>query len=469
MDKQSFFFYDLETSGFDPKSHRIMQFAGQRTDAELNNIGEPVNVLIKLTDDVLPDPQAVLVTGITPQKTHQEGYSEADFLRLLYQEVLLPNTIIAGFNSVRFDDEFMRYTLYRNFYDPYEWAWQQGRSRWDVLDAIRMTRALRPDGIKWPFDQDSQPTNRLELLSGLNGLNHEKAHDALSDVQALIGVARLIKQKQPKLFDYLLKLRDKKEVAKLVNLDQPGPFVYTTGQYPKDYLHTSVAYPLSPGGNFGTVVVYDLRFDPTTWAKKSVAQLNEIRFAKKELRQTDGFAALPAKELNYSRCPAVAPLGVLDNLAQERIKIDLNTVQTNLAKLQKTDLADKLREVFTRKQFPKNGDVDTRLYDGFVNEADKTKMAALRAAGENLADFNPGFIDERLSFLLPRYKARNFPHLLSQDELATWEEYRSNRLKREMADYVKQINALGGQAQTTDSHFLLSELQLWAESIMPTD
>jgi exodeoxyribonuclease I len=235
----SFFFYDLETSGFRPQKARVMQFAGQRTDLELRPIGEPVNILVKITDDILPDPDAVLVTGITPQMTLADGVTEAEFLKIFAEQVATPNTIIMGYNSVRFDDEFMRCLHYRNFYDPYEWQWQDGRSRWDLLDVVRMTRALRPEGIKWPFDLAGKPTNRLELITGLNKLNHAHAHDALSDVTATIEVARLIRNKHPKLFDYLLSMRDKKKVAELV--DGGESFVYTSGKYSSDYEKTTVA------------------------------------------------------------------------------------------------------------------------------------------------------------------------------------------------------------------------------------
>ncbi len=447
-----------------------MQFAGQRTDADLNPAGEPINVMVTLTEEVLPEPGAVLITGITPQKTQQEGMSEADFVRLLHEQVFTPNTTVMGFNSVRFDDEFVRYTLYRNFYDPYEWAWQDGRSRWDMLDVVRMTRALRPDGIVWPFTEEGQPINRLELLSSVNGLDHTKAHDALSDVVALIGVTKLIKQKQPKLFDYLLKVRDKKEVAKLVNLDDPQPFVYTSGRYPKETLHTTIAYPIAPGGKPGSVIVYDLRHDPTDWAAMSVAELRDARFANYEQRQMEGFVALPAKELSYNKCPAVAPVGVLDQSAQERIKIDIGLVQKHLAILRRSDLGDKLRQVFTAGEFPRTDDVDAQLYDGFMADRDKTKLNVVRnASAADLADLHPDFADERLPGLLLRYKARNYPQSLSQDERVAWEAYRTGRLQRDMPKYMQTLQSLATQAQTTSSHFLIEELQLWAQSIAPLD
>ncbi len=125
----SYYFYDLETSGLDARTDRIMQFAGQRTDADFNPIGEPQNILVKLAEDTLPSPSAVMVTGITPQMTLQDGMTEHEFSRYFIEEIATPQTTIIGYNSVRFDDEFMRHTLWRNFYDPYEWQWKDGRSR----------------------------------------------------------------------------------------------------------------------------------------------------------------------------------------------------------------------------------------------------------------------------------------------------------------------------------------------------
>jgi len=464
----SYFFYDLETSGLDPRRQRIMQFAGQRTDMDLNPVGDPINVLVRLTEEVLPDPSAILVTGITPQKTIEEGYAEAEFLQLLHDQVFTPGTIVTGFNNVRFDDEFLRYSLYRNFFDPYEWAWQDSRSRWDLLDVVRMTRALRPQGIKWPFTEDGHPTNRLELLSAQNGLDHAHAHDALSDVLALIGVAKLLKQKQPKMYDYLLKLRSKNEVARVVNLDDPQPFIYTSGRYPKDTLHTTVAYPLAPGSTPGTVIVYDLRHDPTDWMAMSVEDLKTIRFANYEKRQMEGFVPLPAKELAYNRCPAVAPVGVLDKEAQDRLKLDMQLIAKNLAVLRRSDLADKLRDVFARGGFAKTDDPDAQLYNGFLTDVDKPKMSAVRAADATaLADFTPDFKDERLANLLVRYKGRNFPQSLNETERADWEAYRAARLAQDLPKYMQQLTQLMAQAKTTESLFALSELQLWAESIAP--
>jgi len=333
----SFFFYDLETSGFNPHEHRVMQFAGQRTDLDLNPVGEPVNYLIKMTDDILPDVDAILMTGITPQVTIADGLTEAEFLREFENNIATPGTIFLGFNSVRFDDEFVRNMHYRNFYDPYEWHWQDDRSRWDLLDVVRMTRAIRPDGIKWPFDIHGKPTNRLELLTGLNKLSHEQAHDALSDVNATIEVARLIRNKQFKLFEYLFSIRDKKKVAELVNKNQP--FVYTSGKYASEFEKTTIAVKICDSPNNGGVLVYDLRYDPADWVNLSPEQMAEAWRWKKDSDEP----RLPVKVLQFNRCPAVAPLSVLNQENQQRLKLDPKIIQKHRGDLKRAkDFANNL-------------------------------------------------------------------------------------------------------------------------------
>jgi exodeoxyribonuclease-1 len=217
----TFYFFDLETSGFSCRDDRIMQFAGQRTDMDLKPVGEPDNILIRMTPDVLPQPDAVLVHGITPQQTITEGITEAEFAKYLTSQVCVKDTVMVGYNNLRFDNDFIRFTLWRNFHDAYEWSWKERCSTWDLLDVVRMTRALRPEGIQWPFAPDGKPSNRLEYMTAVNKLEHANAHDALSDVSAAIDIARLVKGKQPKLFSYLLEHRGKNKIAPLVSSGRP--------------------------------------------------------------------------------------------------------------------------------------------------------------------------------------------------------------------------------------------------------
>lgn len=464
---QTFFFYDLETSGLNSRDSRIMQFAGQRTDMDLNPIGEPYNVLVKLSDDILPEPGAIMITGITPQQTLADGMSEPEFARLLSEEIFTDDTITLGFNSVRFDDEFVRNTLWRNFYDPYEWSWSNGRSRWDMLDVVRLVRALRPDGIEWPVDDKGKAVNKLELIAKANNLIHTKAHDALSDVEALIGVAKLIKTNQPKMFDYLLKLRDKREVLKLVNLEHPEPFVYASGRYDPATQKTTVAYPVTVGAKPGSLLVWDARHDPTPFLTASPSQLASILFANREARAVEGFQSLPIKELSPNKCPAVAPLGVLDDATQQRLGIKLDDIQRHISTLAvHPEFGEALRTAYEmREPYESGSDVESQLYNGFGNKKDIPRMLAVRGASpEELADFHPDFLDERLPQLLTRYKARSYPQSLSDDEREAWEAYRTQKLQANLPKYLETLQKM---AAGPFDKFLLEELQLWAEAIVP--
>lgn len=441
MNKKTFFFYDLETSGLRPREDRIMQFAGQRTTLELEPIGEPVNVLVKMTDDALPSPSAIQVTKITPQQTLMDGISEAEFARFVTEEIFTPDTIALGYNTVRFDDEFMRALFWRNFYDPYEFEWKDGRGRWDILDVVRLTRAIRPEGIEWPFREDGVPTNRLELITKLNGVSHEHAHDALSDVYATIAVAKLIREKQPKLFEYLYKMREKNEIKRLINLDEKKLFVYASGRYENAYNKTTVAFPLTSSRN-GNILVYDLRYN--------LEDLNE------EDR-------LPVKELCFNRCPAVAPLSVLDvNNGWEKIKLDKETVVKNLETLlEHPEFAEKMRSEFeNRPEFPPAAEPEEAIYEGFLDDIDRVKVSAVRNADENkLADFHPDFHDARLPELLLHYKGRNFPKSLSETEMEKYEEYRKNRLERLAPKFMEELE------KVTDD-FIKEELLLYMQSLL---
>ena len=506
MKDETFFFYDLETSGLSPRDDRIMQFAGIRTDKNLKPVGDPVNLLVQLPEDTLPSPDAIMVTKITPQQTRLDGLSEREFCEYVTREIFTPGTIAVGYNSVRFDDEFMRFTLWRNFYEPYEWQWKDGRSRWDLLDVVRMTRALRPEGIKWPFqplkrlnretgvceevlDDNGEPvmvpTNRLELITKLNGIEHKHAHDALSDVEATISVARLIREKQPKLYEYLLSMRDKKRVAALVSPDKPAPFVYSCGEYPSEFGKTSVAYPIAPGRTPNSILVFDLRHNvEEIIAKKGPAEVTTEQERRSPV--TTGRAdACPSsnnffpivKELCLNKCPAVAPLGVLEaGDGWKKIGLSREVVEENLKKLrERPEFIKRVSAAASEEpDFAEPVDVEATLYDGFLSDSDRTRVESVRnTVPARLAGFKPAFGDKRLSELLIHYKGRNNPSSLTDDESSAWESYRAARLNRQAPAFLKsleRLQTLANSGSPTDrgddvDPYLLEELALWYHNL----
>ena len=469
----SFYFFDLETSGFSPRDDRIMQFAGQRTDMELRPIGEPDNILVKITPDVLPQPEAVLVHGITPQQTLSDGISEAELTKYLTSKVFTKGTIAVGYNNIRFDNDFIRFTFWRNFNDAYEWCWKDGCSTWDLLDVVRMTRALRPEGIKWPFAPDGKPSNKLEFITSINGLDHADAHDALSDVQASVALAKLLKSKQPKLFDYLLKHRDKKLVAPLITSGRP--VVYTSGRYPSEYNKTAVAVMVAQKDDKSGALMYDLRIDPDEFKDLSPAELAE----RWKARGKD-VPYFPIKTMSFNKCPAIAPLEVLEaGDGWAKLQLHKEIVQRHLEKLRTADgfgekLLKALDIMWPKRQAGMVADpqkVDGQLYDGFLSDDDKSKTSVIRSAKpEELSQLNLNFKDERLRLLLPLYKARNYPKLLSDQELADWEGFRQQKLVKSKA-IDKFFERLQEVVKTPginpEQQYLLEELNLYAQSVLP--
>ncbi|MCW9024529.1 MAG: exodeoxyribonuclease I [Gammaproteobacteria bacterium] len=448
----SMYWYDYETFGIDPKRDRISQFAGIRTDEDLNIISEPLNIYCKPADDMLPQPEACLITGITPQQTLEAGLIEAEFIAAINNEFSKPNTCVTGFNNIRFDDEFTRYTLYRNFYDAYAREWQNGCSRWDIIDLVRITRALRPEGINWPLTDEGTPTNRLELITKANGISHEAAHDAMSDVYATIAVAKLIKDKQPRLYDYIYANKNKHKIAKLLNVFKPQPVLHASGMYPGTVCNTAMVVPLAPHPtNKNGVIVYDLRYDPTPLLQLDSEGIKERLYTPRD-ELPEGVDRIPLKTIHINKCPVVVPLNTLDDASAERIGIDRNSHQQHFDMIKPTaDFTRKIQAVFADNPFEPNSDPDQNLYGGgFFNDDDRDRMQIIRnTPTDQLASLDLNFNDDRLEEMLFRYRARNHPETLNTEERQHWQQYRKQRL----------TDKNGGSSITLDTYFKkLSEL-----------
>lgn len=470
----TFYFYDLETSSGSPRSGRVMQFAGQRINELLEPIGEPDNILVKLPDDILPEPDAILVHGITPQQTLTDGMSEADFAAFFNDKIAQPNTVFVGYNNIRFDDEFMRLVCYRNFYDPYEWHWKDGKGRWDLLDAMRMMRALRPEGLEWPFADDGKPTVRLESMAKINGILHENAHDALSDVLALIELGRRFQTAQPKLFDYLVQTRDKKKVAKLAEGD--APFVYTSGKYDTAFHKTTVVKTLFRHPRREAALVYDLRHDPSEWIDKTAEELAKHWV----VRYGDELKPLPVKTLQYNRCPAVAPFGVLDTLSKERIGFNdaFNAHAKILAEnpdfIKKLTVALDILEKQQQTKLPLDQPVDNQIYDGFWVDKDRAEMLEIRMSDPvRFDELQTKIKNKRLRELMPLYVGRNFQMLMTPEQHEQWDERRRELFfkggeKSQAARIYQRMQEIATTRKlSSNDEYLLAELQLYIESILP--
>ncbi len=446
MNEFSYFFYDYESFGISPSEDRPAQFAGIRTDSDFNIIGEPVMLYCKQTNDYLPSPEAVLVTGITPQECNEKGLSEPEFAAKILAEFSQPNTCIIGYNNIRYDDEMTRYTFYRNFIDPYEYSWKNGNSRWDLLDLVRACYALRPDGIEWAYDEDGVPSFRLEKLTVANGIEHSNAHDAMADVYATIAMAKLIKQKQPKFFQFFFDYRGKKALESLVNMAEMTPLVHVSGMLGNYRGNCTWIAPLEWHPiNQNALIVCDLAQNIDDLLTKSADELRENLYTKKSDLEAQGILPVPLKLVHLNKCPILAPAKVLLPENAERLGIDRQFCLANLQKLrQSMDVRSKVEEIFAQERiFEPSENVETQLYSGFFSPNDRNNQNILRTLSpEQLANHGLTFEDKRVEQLLFHYRARHYFKTLNRTEQLQWERYRRRKLEKSAVDFEQKMQNL---------------------------
>jgi exodeoxyribonuclease-1 len=475
----SFLWHDYETYGAWPMADRPSQFAAQRTDAELNCIGDPVVWYCSPADDVLPHPMACLITGITPQEAHRRGVSETGFTQNILDEMMQPGTCSVGYNSIRFDDTVTRNLLYRNLRDPYEREYKNGNSRWDLIDLARMYYALRPAGIQWPMHEAGKPSFRLEDLSAENNIAHEGAHDALADVRATIDLARMFRQSQPRLFDWGLGLRDQKQVKSLLDPVEPKVLLHTSAKIPATRGCTSLVLPLAVMPDRPkSVIVFDLMADPTPLIQQPADVIHDLVFTP-AADLPEGVERLPLKAIHSNHVPMVAPFATLKGVDLNRIQLNPDRCRRHAAKVLASiaSIRHKVVEVFLTSyaDSQETNDPDLMIYNGgFFSHADRHLMSkVLSVPADKLGGHLWSFQDKRLPLMLFRYRARNFPETLSMKEADMWREDRRARLieatdsshftlaqfKREMVE-ARELKQDEPEAQ-----IILDQLEAWVLEI----
>ncbi|MFK7993713.1 MAG: exodeoxyribonuclease I [Granulosicoccus sp.] len=439
----SFYWFDYETFGTHPAWDRPCQFAGVRTDMELNEIDEPMVIYCRQSMDYLPNPIACKVTGLTPQHVNTEGLSENVFIQRIVEQIGRPETCSLGYNSIRFDDEFTRHTLFRNFFDPYEHEYRNGSSRWDLLDIVRLTRALRPDGISWPVNEDGSPSNRLEHLSEKNGIEHGHAHDALSDVRATIDMARLIRRVQPRLFDYAYQHRSKQSVAQQLSTSNAQISLLISGTIPSHRSHIAAILPLvTLPDNRNSVIVLDLEQDPSELLNMDSEDIAQRVFSRPANDCNEPTPYRPGlRTVQINKYPVVVPLKTMRPNDAERLGIDLQRIEkhADLARrLHDPDRQQKIISAMTRTWPETSTDVEGSLYSGsFLSQSDKQRATQLRQSGSvSLNDISGHFEDRRLIELAWRYQARNYPDSLDAEQRLNWKEHCRTKLNDASAPWL---------------------------------
>lgn len=521
--QETFFWYDLETFGLDPRYDRIAQFAGVRTDYHLTVVEDPVVLYCKLSDDYLPDPLACMLTGITPQMVEEKGLVESEFIERVNEAFSKPKTCVAGYNTLRFDDEFIRNALFRNFLDPYRREWDRGNSRWDIIDLARAAHDLRPEGIVWPVkEENGNPSFKLDDLAEANGIAHTEAHDALSDVKATLEIARLIKKRQPKLFDYYLSLRDKQTAKRMLSVPMGEPVLLTAATYTRAQGCTTIVVPITAiASNSNSIVVFDLAQDPEELieASQAYSEVEQMRTKAKQFRSVaakamqavaskddmaesleeaarslseasdvlDNFIQLlpvsnrlfhtkGISKVALNRAPFVSPLNVLTDEIADRLHLDRQVCLQRYQRLLKyPQLAVHLRQAAEEEEYPRIDDVDFSLYSGsFFSDADYKRFATIRKTlPEKLGDLTITFDDNRCYEMLWRYRCRNWPETLDEEQQERWKSFCAQRLIQppgatpvDIAFYARKIAERMASKETLPKEKeILAALEAWGHRL----
>ena len=477
MPTPTLLWYDYETTGTDVVRDRPLQFAAIRTGLDLVPIGDATTLFCQPAADVLPHPQACLLTGIAPQQAARDGLIEAEFAAAVHAVLAEPGTCSAGYNSIRFDDEINRHLFYRNFFDAYEHAWANGNARWDIMDLARACYALRPAGIEWPIGDDGKPSFKLDRLAPANHLDQQRAHDATSDVTATIGLARLLKQRQPRLYDWHYEARNKRTVAARVvaALTAGQSLLHVSGRYAPERGCLAMVLPIAEHPlHKDRWIVADLAPDPDTWAQLDPDDLAERMFTPRADLPED-IERPPLKEIQANRSPFVAPITALKGVDVARIKLDPDACEAHLQRLREvTDLAERVRAVFAAKAdtWASREDPECNLYAGFPSPADKRRCAQVRSTPPaQLGHAAPDFDDARYAELLFRYRARNWPDTLDSRERDRWRAFVRDKFTRRtdtatltLDDYFATIATLRAESPPGPRQAMLDQLQAWGET-----
>ncbi len=429
---QTLYWYDLETFGLNPGLDRIAQFAGIRTNDKFEIIGEPLVIYNKITPDYVPDPKACLITGITPVQTLEKGINEYEFAKKILAEFSVPGTCVTGYNNLNFDDEFIRNLFYRNFFDPYEREWSNGNSRWDIIDLVRAAHDLRPDGINWVTKDNGLPSFKLEELTMANDISHTHAHDALSDVYATIDMARLVYEKQPRLFKYAFSHRSKTSIRQLIDIHTKEPVLFTSSVFTSEKGCTSIIAPLATNpGNSNLIYCYDLRYNPENLLKLTPEEIRKRLFTPKNgIKKED---RLHIVSLHVNKCPVLSPLKTLDEKTSVRLNLNIEECLSHRDIL-KTEplLTQKLLKVFEKGDdwVKTDADPELQIYSGgFFKDNDKNSFKIIHTTPrEKLFSLKLTFHDQRINEMLWRFICRNFPEQMDEKTKKQWKSFCAGRI-----------------------------------------
>lgn len=422
--QKKYCFYDLETSGLDKQNDQIYQFSAIITDEDFNIIDEPINIFCEPRDDVIPHPRAILTTGIDVNDLKEKGLNEYDFAREVNKILSQYSGLcVTGYNNIRFDNEFIRNLFYRNALNPYMHEYADENSKSDILGLVRLVFAMRPNIIKWKKNKQGVLSQTLVDMSEANNIQHENAHDALSDVYATLSIAKKIKDDAQELYNYYYKLTDKKYVVSLI--ENSDVFIHIDRSYGIENSCYSLVMPIAVmPNNPNAVVVWNLRKDPRDILNIPLEENRDELFSSRELNVL--------KVIYVNKCPTVVPLEMFVQHSSNRNNINIDECVRNSGFMADSpDFIEALTScIDTERSIP--DDVDMQLYSGgFLSYDDTEGLNSLHKSDKYDWKYEKNnFEDERVSLIIERILGRNNKEVLNKNELKEWAKYCLDKFER---------------------------------------
>ncbi len=406
--KNTCLFYDLETTGLDGSFNQVLRFASIRTDIELNELDRS-EINIRLRPDIIPSPKA-LITNRLSLNDILIGESEYDAIFKIYKMFNEPNTISVGYNSLSFDNEFLRYSFYRNLFDPYQHEWKDGCGKMDILPITLYFYLFKPDAIKWPGN-DIDNKLKLEHISAVNNLAEGMAHDAMVDVESTVELARKLKNYDEQLWYELTssfnKNEDKFKLQKLPNFEINPTIKYQIGAM------TSIKF----GYNLNCIAPVICLGDHIHYRNQQ-CWLRLDKFDFNTITNKDDLEKLSSSLINrkISQPKFIVPI-------DESIKLHIGTERTEIVRknldwiMKNNNLLSIFSDEKRNYTYPEreNLDVDASLYqeDFLTTEEKQNCLGFHKLSSEGKISLINKLPAGRIRELAIRVIGRNFPDLLN--------------------------------------------------------
>ena len=471
---QRIVWYDTETTGRSPQTDRIVRLAYIETDKELRAIWEG-EWQILLDADVLPSLDALLLNRVVLSRNRlyppwtwncgDEGKARItsipsdfelgivrksdgpDLRRCSLSDHELaqalawlfhrhPGIVQAGFNSVKFDDEFVRFTLYRNLYDPYSPRWPvRGSSRLDALNMIRAVSIASPDAMRWPTDDDGVPSYKLEDLAAENDVEFlAHAHDALSDARATLALAQMVKRNATDIWMFAIQESDRNSVESRLQDDlndrQDGTLMHVSENYGNARRCAAPIVTVCKHPRYRNwYVIIDLAHDPTVLLDTHPSDIRDRLYKKTEDLEADDETRPPLGHVALTKAPLVLRNEARTaNQMSELAGYNMTTVlrHREIARRHKRELQRICNEVFDIAHDGPPRDAEQSLYDGkFPSNHEKLAIQDIRErilARERPSSADIRQLPEKYQTLAMRMMTRMRPDLLSNSQRERWKE-----------------------------------------------